>query len=171
MMTMMTIDKFCDMHNACSEGRAWASANYTSMQDVWDRGDNIEYMLWVATRPGVLTAREKRLFACWCVRQVWHLLTDERSRHAVEVAERYALGEATGKELDVARAAALDAARDAGSYSARHAAWAAALVAQWDAVWSAASCAATASARGDALIAQLAYLRRHTSVNLDDPKA
>jgi hypothetical protein len=54
-----------------------------------------------------------RLFACWCVRQVWHLLTDERSRNAVEVAERYASGEAMSAELDAARDAAWAAARDA----------------------------------------------------------
>ena len=40
--------------------------------------------------------KELRLWACWCVRQVWHLLTDERSRRAVEVAEAFSRGEATG---------------------------------------------------------------------------
>ena len=43
-----------------------------------------------------------RLWACRCVRRVWHLLADQRSRDAVNVAERFALLEAGRDELDIA---------------------------------------------------------------------
>src|SRR5438067_310080 len=49
-----------------------------------------------------LSNRKRWLFSCACVRRVWDLLTDERSRHAVEVFERYAEGQASSQELAVA---------------------------------------------------------------------
>lgn len=50
--------------------------------------------------------REIRLFGVWCARQVQHLMTDQRSIAALDVAERFANGEATDAELAAARAAA-----------------------------------------------------------------
>ena len=104
--------EFLRKHHACSEGYEWAVENCDSLSDVWDRAKP-EWLIWIATREGVLSDRDLRLFACWSVRQVWDQLTDDRSRNAVAVAERYARGEATDSELAAASAAAWDAAWDA----------------------------------------------------------
>ena len=75
--------------------------------------------------------REMRLFAVGCARSVQHLMNDPRSVAALDVAERYANGEATDADLSAARAAAGAAA-----------AWAAAGDAAWAAAWAAARAAA-----------------------------
>jgi hypothetical protein len=54
--------------------------------------------------------REIRLYAVWCARRVQHLMTDPRSVAALDVAERFARGEASGEELEQARMAAAAAA-------------------------------------------------------------
>ena len=86
-----------------------------------------------------------RLYAVWCARQVQHLMTDQRSLNALDVAERHANGQATDKELSVA----WDAAKDAwiAGDTARKTAWAAVLAA------GAAAWAAENAARKTALAA------------------
>jgi hypothetical protein len=69
-----------------------------------------------------IDAPEVRLFAVRCVRQIQHLISDERSLNALDVSEDYAVGEATKDELS----AAWDAAGDAAGYAAEAAAEAAA---------------------------------------------
>lgn len=49
-----------------------------------------------------LTDRLRLLFMAGCCRRIWHLLTDHRFRHVVEVAERLADGAATEAELAAA---------------------------------------------------------------------
>jgi hypothetical protein len=104
-MREMTIEDFCYWHFACNKGRNWALATgCATMTELWRRADmRIEWRVWIATRPGVLDSTTLRLFACWCAQQVLHLATDERSRRAVDVAVRYAVGAATESELADAR--------------------------------------------------------------------
>jgi hypothetical protein len=63
--------------------------------------------------------KEMRLYAVWCARQVQHLMRDNRSLDAIDVAERFANGYATLFELDAA----------------------------WDAAWAAAGAAAGAASK------------------------
>ena len=111
--------------------------------------------------------KEIRLFAVWCARQVQHLMKDQRSIDALDVAERYANGDATDKELNAARAAAW-AAAGAARYAAMDVAWsaawhaadAAARAAAWSTAWAAMEDAAWAAAWDAARAKQEAELRR-----------
>jgi hypothetical protein len=87
--------------------------------------------------------KQKRLFAVFCARQVQHLMKDEQSINAINVAEKFANGEATKEELKMAADAA-DAA-----YADAYAAYAAA-------AYSAAAYSAAAAAYSDAAAAAAA---------------
>ena len=104
----MTIEEFCEIHDACEEGRDWAIANCKTMAECWEKLPP-EFLVWTATCPGVMSDKEQRMFAAFCCREVWYLLADQRSRNAVEVTERFANGQASKEEMHVAYLAAVDA--------------------------------------------------------------
>ncbi|MDB5310760.1 MAG: hypothetical protein JWO38_4962 [Gemmataceae bacterium] len=63
----------------------------------WLNCDDPQAML--AYLPDGISGRKLRLFACACCRRVWHLLPDERSRRAVELAEKHADGKVSPARL------------------------------------------------------------------------
>lgn len=74
-------------------------------------------IVWLLCREELLCDRDLRLFAAWCAREALKLLEnpDPRSVTACDVAERYAIGEATEGELQ----SAADDAADAPIYAAQ----------------------------------------------------
>jgi hypothetical protein len=88
-----------------------------------DRGAAVTETEWLAVSepgpllkylPGPANDRKLRLFACACCRQAWNLLTDPRSRAAVEFSERHADGGPKGKRgFPAVRRAAEAAKREA----------------------------------------------------------
>jgi hypothetical protein len=72
-----------------------------------------EDKVWAFTRNGIVDDKTLRLFAVGCARKVQHLMKDQRSIDALDVAERYANGNATEDELSAAGLAAWAAAWDA----------------------------------------------------------
>jgi hypothetical protein len=73
-------------------------------ENEWMHGNCLRDMLdFVEERA---TPRELRLFACACCRRIWHLLSKDRGWPAVQVAERFADGQASARELAAAHRAA-----------------------------------------------------------------
>jgi hypothetical protein len=158
-LTMQTLRSY----EPCYDPSKYLSEDWTGTVLDIVKNDDVPWddRLWVVMREDLLSDRLMRMFAVWCARQVQHLITDERSLKALEVAERFANGLATKEELAAARVAARaaawnaawHAARDAARDAAWHAAEAAARDAARDAAWHAASDAAwatVAAARNDA---------------------
>ena len=100
----MDIIDFYTKHRADKEFLTWVlSLGLKTMAELWPGTDlPPKARRWTALRPGVLTDRELRLFACFSARKVEHMLTDENSTQAIAVAERFAAGTATAEELESA---------------------------------------------------------------------
>lgn len=171
-MSDMTIEEFCERHNACYYGMALALANCRDMNHAWDTL-RPECLIWVSTRPGVLDVRTLKYFAVWCALQVHYLMDDQRSVDAINVAVRYLNNQATDNEMIVACGKAWAAASCAASSAAWASTWTTSLAlardvtkggaedAAWNAAWNAAMAADFHAARST----QAEWLRQNAKPN------
>jgi hypothetical protein len=99
----------------------------------WLKCQNPDKMLAFLCAEGA-SERKLRLFGCACCREVWHQMTSQRSRNAVEAAEQYADGDCDRATLQRKQRAAinvcnsLDYCDDTPGYSQSPAAGSVALV-------------------------------------------
>ena len=163
-MNALQFAEYLKSIDACDPACKWQEGK--DLETVWNTCERGDWMIWLLVNSeNEVTDRELRLIAVKCARQVQHLMKDERSINALDVAERFANGEATQEELTAARDAA-DAAGDAAD-AAWAAAWAAAgdaadaaWAAAWDAAWAAAGDAAWAARDARAARAKQAEIVR-----------
>ena len=150
----MNIRDFCKKYRACADGYE-RNKHFKDMQDFFENSKQYDDVIWATCK--VLDEKDRMRFACWCVRQVWHLLKDKSSKKVIEVAEAYCEGKATKEELTVAQDNA-SAAVNAAYYAANYAVNYAVNYATYYAAYSAANASGDINA---ARKAQVAYLREN----------
>jgi hypothetical protein len=146
--------------DACAEALEWAGdKTWEEIYNTCHRGD---WLLWLFAKTNPNDFRLLTLAKAHCANTVRHLMTDERSTNAVDVAIAFGEGRATIEEFNsayVAATAAYHAAYDACTYAAVFAAAAVAASASAFA-YVAADVAATAAACASASVAAAAAAKK-----------
>jgi hypothetical protein len=125
MNTLQTKLKELDACDGPGGAIEWAK-DYDTLQQAWDNCQRGDWMIWLINEMEWSNEKDLRLMAVAFARQVQHLMNDQRSINALDVAERYANGEANIEELTAAWVAAWAAgvaARAARVARAAGAAW------------------------------------------------
>ena len=142
---MKTFKQYLESLKACDDAIKWAGDK--PIEQVVTECHRGDWLLWLANRCGV-ELQPLTLAKAHCANTVRHLMTDERSLIAVDVAIAFGEGRATRDELDAAAAAHAASAADAAAYAAAAytaAAYAAAAAAAYAAAYAADADAAAAN--------------------------
>lgn len=83
---------------ACPEAKEWAKNK--SWQEIFNTCEKGEWLLWLFARTNPGNLKEITLVKAHIANTVRHLMQDDRSKNAVDVAIRFGNGEATKEELD-----------------------------------------------------------------------
>ena len=135
--------------SACLEAVEWVGDR--TLEQAWAECERGDWMFWLAQKKNV-DLKTLTLAKVKCARLVQHLMKDERSLKALDVAENFALGKATREELDDAAYAAAYAANAAyANAAAANAAANAAYAAYADAATSVAAADAFRTAKKEVL--------------------
>ena len=145
MRTQFEINKF----SPCQEAIAFRK-QFNTFKEAWENCPRGDWMLWLAKKLQIDLLKLTTAKAL-CANTVRHLMKDERSTKAIDVALLFGQNKASIMELNAAADAA-DAAA-AAAYAAAAAAYAAAAAAAYAA-------AAADAAAADAEINQILYIRK-----------
>ena len=139
--------------HACEEGKNWASVQENS-EACWNNCKRSDWMIWLIRKLNNINININfyKKYACFCARQNWSKIIDQRSKDGIIAAEQYVEGKITIEEMQAARNTATYAAAVAATYAAVDAA-----------ATYAADAAADAAARKQIKIAQCNWIRSQIS--------
>ena len=107
------LSKLC----ACRETTKWAEEQ-ENFEECWNNFEQSDWMIWMIRKLNFVDINFYKKYACFCARQNWHLLTDQRSKDGIIAAEQYIAGKISIDEMKVAGKNAADAYASVAAYAA-----------------------------------------------------
>ena len=148
---------YLNSKKACENAIEWTGKRLP--KQVWNECERGDWMLWLISKSENYSIQQITAIKVECAELVKHLMKDERSLKALEVAKKFSKGKATIEELKAATAAA-NAAVAVAAYAADAYAYAAA-----------ANAAATNAAAAAAAYAAYAAYAANAAANAADAYA
>lgn len=140
-MTHSEFIQWLETHDACEPAITWAKEHGYTPEQAWERCERGDWLAWWYFEAHPEDERLQALVGGHIANTVRHLMTDERSTKAVDMAIAYGEGRATREECkeanEAAVAVAINRPDDSASWSAASASWSAASASAsaWASAW------------------------------------